>query len=202
MLKKVFALAVLALCVWYVMKPARTEIKNLHNPGEVIVAFGDSLTAGYGAPEDQSYPARLARLAPRRVINLGRNGETAVDAPARLQTALDYQPYMVLIEFGGNDFMRGLPLERTVAALAEMVDRVQAAGAVAVVVDTGGYPAMRAYTRAYKKLAQEKGAVFVPGILDGIFGKRQYQSDAVHPNAAGYERVAARVYQAIEPYVK
>ena len=108
---------------------------------------------------------------------------------------------MVLIEFGGNDYMRNMRMEDAAAAVEQIVDAVQAAGAVAVVVDIGG-PGMGHYTRAYKKLAQEKGAVFVPGILQGIFNQKQYKSDMVHPNAAGYEIVAERVYEKIKPYVK
>ena len=70
-----------------------------------------------------------------------------------------------------------------------------------LIVDTGGYYGMRKYSKAYKKIAREKGAVFVPGILDGIFTKNQYKSDKIHPNAAGYTIVAERVEKAIAPYL-
>lgn len=201
MYKKIAVVLLAAYGVFYFMKDTRPEIKNLNNPGLAVVALGDSLTAGYGAPAGQSFPDELAKQTARPVINLGRNGDIAEQGAARLQKALDANPYMVLIEFGGNDFMRGVSFERTLSAMEEMTDRVQAAGAVAVIVDTGGYPGMRAYSRAYKKLAQEKGAVFVPGILDGIFTKSQYKADTVHPNAAGYKIVADRVHKQIKPYL-
>ena len=108
---------------------------------------------------------------------------------------------MVLIEFGANDYMQNRRLEDAVAAVRQIVEEVQRAGAIAVVIDTGG-PGMGHYSRAYKKLAKEKEAIFVPGILAGIFNKRQYKSDMVHPNAAGYEIVAERVYKEIKPYLK
>ena len=177
------------------------QIKNVGNPGTQIVAFGDSLTAGYGAPEGSSYPDYLARLLNREVVNLGLSGETAVHAPSRLGEVLELNPHMVLIEFGANDYMQNRRMEDAVQAVSQIVDAVQVAGAVAVVVDTGG-PGMGRYTSAYKQLAKEKGAVFVPGILKGIFNKRQYKSDMVHPNAAGYEIVAQRVYREIKPYLK
>ncbi len=186
--------------VYYFLRDT-VEIKNVDNSGTAIVAFGDSLTAGYGAPKGSSYPDFLARKLGRDVVNLGLPGETAEHAPSRLPEVLAQNPYMVLIEFGGNDYMRNMRMEEAASAVAQIVDSVQAAGAIAVVVDIGG-PGMGHYTRAYKKLAQEKGAVFVPGILKGIFNKKEFKSDMVHPNAAGYKIVAERVYEEIKPYVK
>lgn len=200
-MKKFILLLLAALVAFYMFGREKTQIKNLGNPGESIVAFGDSLTYGHGAVREQSYPALLARKTARPVVNLGLNGDTAAAAPRRLPDVLAQNPYMVLIEFGGNDFMRGVALEQSVSAVEQMVDAVQAAGAVAVVVDTGGYYGMKKYTKAYKKLAREKGAVFVPGILDGVFGQRGLMSDQIHPNARGYELVADKVYQAIEAYL-
>ena len=199
-MKKWIGLLLVAACAYYFMKDT-AEMKNLHNPGTAVVAFGDSLTAGYGAPKGSAYPAVLAAKLGREVVNLGMSGETAAHAPSRLPEVLAQNPHMVLIEFGANDFMQNRRMEDALAAVAEIVDAVQQAGAVAVIVDTGA-PGMGHYSRAYKKLAEEKGAVFVPGILEGIFNKRQYKSDMVHPNAAGYEIVAERVYERIKPYLK
>ena len=199
-MKKWIGLLLVAACAYYFMKDT-AEIKNLHNPGTAVVAFGDSLTAGYGAPKGSAYPAVLAAKLGREVVNLGMSGETAAHAPSRLPEVLAQNPHMVLIEFGANDFMQNRRMEDALAAVAEIVDAVQQAGAVAVIVDTGA-PGMGHYSRAYKKLAEEKGAVFVPGILEGIFNKRQYKSYMVHPNAAGYEIVAERVYERIKPYLK
>lgn len=195
----IFLLA--AAAGWIFFMPRNGEIKNVKNSGWNLVAFGDSLTYSQGAAREQSYPAVLARSLNRPVINLGVNGETAVHAVGRMEQALAYNPYMVLIEFGANDFMRSVPFEQTLQAMEQMVQTVQAAGAVAVIVDTGGYYGMRKYSKAYKKIAREKGAVFVPGILDGIFTKNQYKSDKIHPNAAGYTIVAERVEKAIAPYL-
>lgn len=186
--------------IWYVW-PGKPEIKNAGKPVQTIAAFGDSLTAGYGAGgQTNSYPAVLARLTGKTVVNLGLSGDTAVHAPARLPEVLSAQADMVLIEFGGNDRIRGGSLQEAAAAVRQIVDAVQAAGAIAVVVDTGG-PQMGAYTAAYKKIAKEKQAVFVPGILQGIFNKRSLKSDMIHPNAAGYEIIARRVYKVIKPYL-
>ena len=186
--------------IWWWMGD-KNPIKNAGQPVEVIVAFGDSLTAGYGAGgQDNSYPAVLAELTGKTVLNKGLSGETAVHAPQRLPEVLAARPQMVLIEFGANDHMRSMSREAAVAAVAQIVDAVQEAGAIAVIVDTGG-PGMEEYTDAYQKLAQEKQAVFVPGIVRGIFNKRAYKSDMIHPNAAGYKIVAQRIYEHIKPYL-
>lgn len=198
-MKKILLLLGIVFLVWYFMGN-KEKVKNAPKPVLVIVAFGDSLTAGYGTSAEKSYPAVLAKLTGKTVINAGVSGETAVEAPRRLEQVLAYHPQMVLIEFGANDFMRSMSREAAVSAVATIVERVQSAGAIAVVVDTGG-PGMGAYTRDYKKLAKEKQAVFVPGIMRNVFRKREYMSDMVHPNAAGYEIVANQVYQVISPYL-
>lgn len=191
------------LCVaglFYLFKGKRTEIKNFPNSNNVIVAFGDSLTAGYGAAEGSSYPDVLAKKINRPVINLGLSSDTAVNAPTRLPSVLSQRPYMVLIELGANDFMHQRSRQQAIEAVSRIVDEVQSAGAIAVIVDTGA-PGMGEYTKAYKKLAKEKGALFVPGILDGIFFHREYKSDQVHPNEKGYAKVADKVHKVIAPYL-
>ena len=199
-MKKWIVLLLAAGAVYYFMKDTPV-VKNVNNAGSTVVAFGDSLTAGYGAPKGEAYPDFLAKKIGREVVNLGLSGETATHAPSRLAQVLEQNPYMVLIEFGANDYMQGRSMETAVAAVGQIVDAVQQAGAIAVIVDTGG-PGMGRYTKAYKEMARQKEAVFVPEILKGIFNKRQYKSDMVHPNAAGYEIVAERVYQKIKPYLK
>lgn len=199
-MKKWFLLGVALVVLWGIFREKST-VKNFPNSNTAIVAFGDSLTAGYGAPKGSSYPDYLAKLLDRSVVNLGLSGELAIHAPERLPEVLVQQPYMVLIEFGANDFMQQRSLQEALSAVERIVDEVQKAGAIAVIVDTGG-PGMGNYTKAYQKLAKEKGAIFVPGILKGIFTKRSLKSDSVHPNAQGYQIVAERVYEAIKKHVK
>lgn len=186
--------------LFYVWRGGKTTVKNFPNQNRAVVAFGDSLTEGYGAPAGQSYPDVLAQKISRPVVNLGLCGDTAANAPTRLPAVLAQRPYMVLIEFGANDHMRQQSREAAINAVAQIVDGVQAAGAIAVIVDTGG-PGMGEYTKAYKKLAREKGALFVPGIMKGIFFKPALKSDQVHPNAAGYAKVADKVYKVIKDYL-
>ena len=199
-MKKWIIGVVIVAGLFYFLRGGKAPIKNFPNPHRTVVAFGDSLTAGYGAPAGTSYPDVLARKINRPVVNLGVSGETAAAAPARIRQVLRERPYMVLIEFGANDHMRQQSRQAAIGAVAQIVDEVQAAGAIAVIVDTGG-PGMGEYTKAYKQLAKEKGALFVPGILKGIFYKPSLKSDSVHPNAAGYSKIADKVHKVIQAYL-
>lgn len=200
-MKKIILIFSVVVLIYFMVGNKKTTIKNVGNAGQAVVAFGDSLSYGYGAAKGQSYPDILGQKISRPVVNMGRNGATAVSALPRLDEVLAENPYMVLIEYGGNDFMHAVPLNDTLTAIEKMVDGVQAAGAVAVIVDTGGYYGMNKYTKAYKKIAQEKGAVFVPGILNGVMGERGLMSDQIHPNAKGYAIVAEKVYKEIKGYL-
>ena len=199
-MKKILIGVLCVAGVFYLIKGNKPQIKNFPNGNQVIVAFGDSLTAGYGATDGASYPDVLAQKINRPVINLGLSGDTAANAPTRLPSVLERRPYMVLIEFGANDFMRQRSRQQAIEAVSRIVDEVQAVGAIAVIVDTGA-PGMGEYTKAYKKLAKEKGALFVPGILKGIFFHKKYKSDQVHPNEQGYAKVADKVHKVIAPYL-
>lgn len=199
-MKKIIVGVIVIMGLFYFLRGGKTDIKNFPNQNRAVVAFGDSLTAGYGAPAGTSYPDVLAKKISRPVVNLGVSGETAAQAPARIEQVLREQPYMVLIEFGANDHMRQQSRQAAINAVAQIVDEVQAAGAIAVIVDTGG-PGMGEYTKAYKQMAKEKGALFVPGIIKGIFYKPSLKSDQVHPNAQGYALVADKVHKVIKDYL-
>ena len=199
-MKKPIILVLAGLGIWYFW-PGKPAVKNAGRPVQTIVAFGDSLTFGKGAGGPQkAYPALLEQWTGKKVINLGVSGDTALNAPQRLPDVLAARPDMVLIEFGGNDYMQSLRVEEAVESVSRIVEAVQQAGAIAVIVDTGA-PGMGAYTSSYQKLAKEKQAVFVPGILRNIFHKREYKDDMVHPNAAGYQIVAQRIYKGIKSYL-
>ena len=183
----------LILCLGCSAKPL-----NMDNTGRTIVAFGDSLTYGTGAELQESFPALLGKMLNMPVINLGVPGDTARAGANRKEQISRHNPYMVLIEFGGNDAMRGRPFAETKAAIEEIIDYVQSLGAIAVVVDTGGNFKMSPYTKMMKQLAKDKKAFFVPAIMEGIFYKTHLKADSVHPNAAGYKLIAEKVYKKIK----
>jgi len=164
--------------------------------------FGVSFTFGYGADPKQSYPAQLAKMTSTPVINAGINGDTSPEALRRLATdVLDKDPLMVVIEFGGNDFLTKLPLEETVKNVEEMIGKIQARGAMVALVDVSYLEPMDGYTREYKRLSRQYRTIFIPKAMSGIMTSPHLKSDWIHPNAKGYKLIAYRVYRGIIPYL-
>ena len=174
-------------------KPARRP-----TAGTQIICFGDSLTAGTGAPRGMDYPARLSRLIGRPVINAGVPGDTTAEGLSRLEKdVLSRSPRLVLITLGGNDLKNGVSREAAFGNLRQIVDRIHDAGALAVIggIDIPFYG--RGFDKAYRELAEETGAV----LIENILGDRSLMNDPIHPNEAGYAIVAERFQRAIQPYL-
>lgn len=182
---------------------AKREIKNADSQGANIICFGDSLTFGYGVNPGEDYPATLAKLLRKPVINAGIDGDTTTTALRRIQSdVLDRRPRLVIIEFGGNDFLKKVPQEETIKNLREMVDLVQARGAMVAIIDISAGIFFAEYRKMYKRLAEETGCIFVPRTLSGIITNPAMKSDFLHPNADGYKIIAYRVLFAIRSYLK
>lgn len=169
--------------------------------GSDIIAFGDSLTYGLGVYSEHSYPSVLAELSGKKVINLGVSGNTARQGADRISDINKYRPRMVLVEFGGNDLLKGRPIQETEAALNEIVDYVYGLQAMVVLVDTGGNYQMNRYTKMMKRIAKEKHTLYIDGIMNDIFKKKDLKSDVLHPNEKGYKMIAEKVYKHISPYL-
>ena len=182
---------------------ARYEIKNVYSTSRQIICFGNSITAGLGVSKKEGYPNILSELLGCSVINAGGAGETSSDALRRLdKDVLVYQPRLVIIEFGGNDFLKKLPLSETLQNIREMTERIQAKGAMVAIADVSSGIIMRYYRRSYKKLARQTQSIFIPNLLTGIITNPSLKSDYIHPNAEGYWLIAQRVYQVIKPFLK
>jgi len=170
--------------------------------GDNIICFGDSLTFGTGAPRDKSYPAQLAEMIGQPVINSGIPGDTTDRALRRLERdVLSKSPRIVLITLGGNDLKNGVNKKTAFKNLKDIVDTIQAKGALVVF---GGIRLLfwdRGYEEEYEKLAAETGALLVPDILGGLMGHEELMHDTIHPNGAGYKIMAQKFYTRIEPYL-
>jgi acyl-CoA thioesterase I len=179
---------------------AKKDIKNICSKGKNVVCFGDSITFGYGAEPGGDYPSALAKMVSIPVINVGIDGDTSTEAIKRIKTdVLDREPLLVIVEFGGNDFLRKIPQDVTLKNIREIIDTVQAQGAMVAVVDISTSMLLKEYYSAFYNLAQEKGAIFIPRILSGILTNPRLKSDFIHPNADGYNVIAQRVYRMITP---
>ena len=181
----------------------KLEIKNLDASGANIICFGDSITFGYGANLGEDYPSALRKMIKLPVINAGVDGDTTFAALERLdQDVLSKNPRLVIVEFCGNDFLKKISKKDTVENLGKIIDRIQAKGALVALVDISAGVFFQEYRRAFKKLAVEKKAIFIPVLLDRIITNPAMKSDFFHPNARGYQVIAKRIYQAVSAYIK
>jgi acyl-CoA thioesterase I len=180
----------------------RSNIANLGSRGKNIICFGDSITKGKGVELSQSYPAALARMTSYSVINAGINGDISSEAVKRIQTdVLDWEPLLVIIEFGGNDYLSKIPLEETVKNVEEMIRLAQGKGAMVALVDISNILFMGEYRQEFKLLSKKYRTIFIPGILEDIVTNEELKSDDIHPNARGYKIIAYRVYRGIIAYL-
>src|SRR5947208_5432032 len=161
-----------------------------------ILAFGDSITAGFGLPPDEAFPARLeARLRAQgiaaKVVNAGVAGDTTAGGLARLDWALADKPDVVILELGANDALRGIDPATVRANLEAMISRIQASGAKLLLTGmlappNWGEDYRREFDRIYPELAQAHGVALYPFLLDGVaMDARLNQPDGLHPNERG-----------------
>jgi acyl-CoA thioesterase-1 len=197
-------------------KPPAAEAARTREPvaardsRPVIECFGDSLTAGFGLDPGHSYPDMLQQELDHagysyRVVNLGASGETSQDGLARMNMALAEKPQIVVLEFGANDGLRGVPVGVTEENLARMIRQFQAAEVKVVLAGMTlppnyGPQFIRRFEAIYTSLASQYRVTLIPFLLEGVGGNpRLMQQDGLHPNADGTRRVAATVFRAVRP---
>ena len=165
------------------------------------VAFGDSLTAGYGSEKaGADYPTQLGQRLGVLIQNLGVPGETSADGLKRLEDVAALQPRVVLLCFGGNDVLQSVPRDRMFANLGAIIDRLQARGAFVVLIGIRGASLMGdGNADGFKKLAEAKEVKHIPNLLDGLISQPSFMSDYVHPNDAGYAKIAERLEKELRP---
>ena len=189
--------------------PARAA-ERVPTAERVIVAFGDSLTAGHGVPVAESYPALLAaRLSAEgyhyRVVNAGVSGDTTAGGLRRVDWALRLNPEIVILELGANDALRGQDLSTVSANLDQLVDRFQSAGARVLLAGMRLPPNYGArygteFQGVYKEVARRRGVALMPFFLDGVGGNpRLNQPDGIHPTAEGYRVIVDRLWPYLLP---
>lgn len=182
---------------------AQQRIINDDSKGSNIICFGDSITYGYGAEDGQNYPFFLSRFTGMPVINAGVDGESSSKALMRLEEdVLKKDPFLVIIEFGGNDFLDKVTFDATINNIKTMIDAIQARGAMVALVDISAGIVLGEYRKIFIKIAREKKTIFVSGLFRGIITNPALKSDFLHPNEKGYYLMAHRVYYAISPYLK
>jgi lysophospholipase L1-like esterase len=171
---------------------------NFPPHGRTVVAFGDSLTAGVGASSpDRGYVADLSTRLDTPIVNKGVSGDTTEQGLARVAEVTALSPDVVILFLGGNDLLRKVPTADTIANMRTIITTLQQHGAVVIVVSIQGLIGNGLDTE-YKALARATGCLFVPDALGGVLGTPSLMSDEIHPNDAGYQRVADRIAPILE----
>lgn len=181
-----------------------------HAEEPVIVALGDSLTAGLGVALEEAYPALLqARLAREglhyRIINAGVSGDTTAGALRRLDWVLRARPAIVIVALGANDGLRGLPVGTMRDNLIAIITKLRASGARVLLAGMrlppnygAGYT--REFAAAFDTVARQTSVPLLPFLLEGVAGRAALNlPDGIHPNAAGQRKVADTVWRALRP---
>jgi acyl-CoA thioesterase-1 len=176
----------------------------------VIVALGDSLTAGLGVSPDEAYPAVLEARLRRdgfeyRVVNAGVSGDTSAGGLRRIDWVLKLRPDVVIVALGANDGLRGQPPDVLRGNLTRIVERARVAGARVLlagmrVPPNYGVEYARAFAGVYPGVARATGAALAPFLLDGVAGDaRLNQPDGIHPTAEGQRVIAERLWPHLKP---
>jgi acyl-CoA thioesterase-1 len=179
----------------------------------VLVCYGDSITAGYGLDIGQSYPDALQRDLNRRgyhykVNNQGTNGATTKDAVAYLHSILRLHPEIVIVEFGGNDGLRGLPTDQTRRNLDTLLTTLEDAHVKILLAGITlppdyGKEYIQAFEQIFRDLAAKHHTAFIPMLYkDMIHIPGTIQEDGVHPTAKGSEVIAQTLLPALEPLLR
>lgn len=176
-----------------------------------IVAFGDSLTAGFGLTENESYPYLLQQKLKAEgydyeVVNAGISGDTSIGGLERIDWVLGMDNVKILIlELGANDLLRGIPVAKMRANLDAIITKAKAKGIKVLLCGMLAPPTMgqqyqREYTATFPELADEHKTAFLPFILENIALKKELnQADGIHPNAEGEKIMTDNVYNALKP---
>lgn len=200
------AVAVVALLVLVVAAPVAAAER-------VIVALGDSLTAGLGVGQEEAYPALLeARLRREgrgyRVVNAGVSGDTSAGGRRRVDWVLRSKPEIVILALGANDGLRGLPVDELRDNLEAIVRRLQAAGVRILLVGMRVPPNYgdnyaRAFAAVFPAVARRTGVPLAPFLLDGVAGNaRLNQPDGIHPTAEGQRVIADKLWPYLRPLLQ
>lgn len=169
--------------------------------GSKVLALGDSLTAPHGVQPQEAWPTLLGQKTGWQVINGGVSGNTSADALARLPALLDeHEPKLVLVTLGGNDMLRKLPPEQTVANIGRMLDMARNKGAKVVLLATpkpslaGAVFNSLSPPEYYAEIAKEKKVPLIEEAIPKVLSDTNLKGDQIHPNAAGHARLGELIH--------
>jgi lysophospholipase L1-like esterase len=176
-----------------------TTMLRLIKKKQPILAFGDSLTFGYSAEENESYPFILSQLINYPVINAGLNGELSEHGLHRLEGLLDiHYPKLLLLFHGANDILQNLSFDRMAKNINEMIELAQKKNIEVILIAVPDVNQQLNPIPQYKQLADQHQILLVDNLLAELLSQRNLHTDIIHPNALGYRLIAKSLARTIE----
>ena len=189
-----------------------TPVIDSTETAQTIIFFGNSLTAGYGVEPTQAFPALIGRKLdsldlPYKVVNAGVSGETSSGGNGRIDWILRQPVQIFVLELGGNDGLRGIPVEETKKNLQAIIDKVRSKYPSVKIIIAGmqippnmGQRYTTAFRNMYPELAQKNNATLIPFLLKGVGGEASLNlEDGIHPTPKGHRILAENVWEVLEP---
>lgn len=191
---KTFKLILLLASQFFLFSCSETAMLQPLNQQQPILAFGDSLTFGYGANTSQSYPAQLSTLINKNVINEGINGELSAEGLLRLESLLDlHKPQLLLLCHGANDMLQKLNLSKMADNLKAMIQLAQDRDIQVVLIAVPNTSLILKPLKQYQQVADEMNIVVENNLIADVLSKPKLHSDLIHPNASGYKMIAEEI---------
>ena len=205
----------LALCIFSPVTFCEAAAVSPSATPKTIVFLGDSLAAGLGVQPSEAFPVLIeekirAAGLPFAVVNAGLSGDTSAGALRRIDWVLQRPIDLLVIELGGNDGLRGLPVKALKANLQAIIDKAKAKNPTVKIIIAGmqippnlGAQYAAEFERVFADLARENNAALIPFLLEGVGGERDLnQKDLIHPTAAGHRVIAEVVWRTLEPMLR
>ncbi len=174
------------------------KITNYPSKGKDIIAFGDSLVEGVGSTEGNNFVTLLSQKIGQPIINLGKSGDTTADGLLRMSDLDKYNPKIVIILLGGNDYLRKIPMDETHKNLSSIIENIESRGAIVLLLGIRGGVFKDNFKTEFNNLRDTYHTAFVSDVLNGLIGNPQYMSDSVHPNDKGYSMISDRIYPVLK----
>ncbi|PPC88194.1 MAG: arylesterase [Methylotenera sp.] len=202
---KKFGAALCILLMTIIAACSQPEKFSAIPKGATVLILGDSLSYGTGAKEAEDYPTLLAQATGWKIINEGIPGDTTAGGLERLPELLtQYQPQLLIVELGGNDFLRQLPQSQTTANLKAILALAKAHNLQTVMVAIPEFNALRAAVGnltdhpMYELICNEVGTPLIKDVFSDVLSDRNLKADQIHPNAAGYLITSQKMYEALQ----
>ncbi len=200
---RIAAVNQLRICLFFLFLPLACGAPppHLDSPGTSIVCFGASITAGVGASAGGGYPEQLSDLLDVEILNAGVSGDTSSQGLARLKEVLALDPWLVVVEFGGNDLLQRRPIEDTEDALRGILEGLLDHQVLPVLVEIHG-PIYGALEDLFEELAEDYGVPILEDVLPRILRSPQFKNDPIHPNQQGHALLAGELADLLQPLLE